>query len=201
VTVLDRVRAHYEGSLAEHGASARGVGWPDPEGQTLRFERLARVLDDAPASVRIADLGCGYGALFAFLEGRIAAYRGYDVSPAMVAEARRRVSDPRAEFVVADAPDREADYGFASGTFNVRLGADPAEWDAYVREALRKLWAHCARGMAFNLMTTDVDWRTDDLFYADPAEYLAFCRRELSPDVTLQTDYGLHEWTMTVLRQ
>jgi SAM-dependent methyltransferase len=200
VTVLDRVRAHYEGSLAEHGPSARGVGWPDAAGQTLRFERLARVLDGVSEPVRVADLGCGYGALFGFLEARIASYRGYDVSPAMVAEARRRVSDPRAEFVAAEAVDREADFGFASGTFNVRLGADPAEWDAYVRDALRGLWAHCARGMAFNLMTTDVDWRTDDLFYADPEQYLAFCRRELSPHVTLQRDYGLYEWTMTVLR-
>jgi SAM-dependent methyltransferase len=200
VTVLDRVRAHYEGSLAEHGASARGVGWPDADGQALRFELLARVLDGVTEPVRVADLGCGYGALFAFLDARIAVYRGYDVSPAMVAEARRRVADPRAVFVVADRPDQGADFGFASGTFNVRLGADEAEWDGYVRESLRRLWACCARGMAFNLMTTEVDWRSDDLFYADPGEYVAFCRRELSRHVTLQRDYGLYEWTMTVLR-
>lgn len=200
MTVLDRVRSHYEGSLAAHGASARGVGWPDPEGQVLRFERLARVLDAAAGPVRVADLGCGYGALFTFLGPRVAGYRGYDVSPAMIAEARRRVPDPRASFVVADAPDQEADYGFASGTFNVRLGADEAAWDAYVRGALRGLWAHCRRGMAFNLMTTHVDWRSQDLFYADPAAYLAFCQRELSRRVLLQHDYGLHEWTMLVLR-
>lgn len=200
MTVLDRVRAHYEGSLAEHGASARGVGWPDPEGQTLRFERLARVLDGASGPVRVADLGCGYGALFEFLDPRVASYHGYDLSPAMVAEARRRVPDPRAVFVVGDAVGEDVDYGFASGTFNVRLGAAPAEWDAYVRAALSDLWSRCERGMAFNLMTTYVDWRSDDLFYADPADYLAFCQRELSPRVTLQHDYGLYEWTMTVLR-
>jgi SAM-dependent methyltransferase len=198
--MLDRVRSHYEGALAEHGASARGVGWPDTEGQTLRFERLARVLDGAPGPVVVADLGCGYGALFGFLGARIAGYRGYDVSPAMVAEARRRVRDPRAAFSVGDAVDEEVDYGFASGTFNVRLGADVAEWDGYVRDALRGLWARCGRGMAFNLMTTRVDWRSDDLFYADPAEYLTFCQDELSTRVTLQHDYGLYEWTMTVLR-
>lgn len=200
MTVLDRVRAHYEGSLAEHGASARGVGWPDPDGQVLRFQQLARVLDGGAGAVSVADLGCGYGALFAFLDARIAAYRGYDVSPAMVAEARRRVIDPRASFAVADAADQEADYGFASGTFNVRLGADEADWDAYVRDALRGLWAHCRCGMAFNLMTTRVDWRSDDLFYADPAAYLDFCRRELSSHVQLEQDYGLYEWTMLVLR-
>lgn len=204
--VLDRVRAHYEDRLAAHGASARGVGWPDPEGQALRFERLARMLDADGASgdIRVADLGCGYGALLPFLDARpgarVVAYHGYDVSPAMVAEARRRTQDPRAGFAVGMAVREAVDYSFVSGTFNVRLGADPEGWDAYVRAALRDLWVRCARGMAFNLLTTHVDWRSDDLFYADPAAYLSFCQRELSSRVLLQHDYGLHEWTMVVLR-
>jgi SAM-dependent methyltransferase len=206
VDAIERVREHYEESLAAHGPSARGVGWPDPEGQALRFERLARILDadGAADAVRVADLGCGYGALLAFLDARpgprIEAYHGYDVSPAMVAEARRRTPDARARFAVGTAVHDEVDYGFASGTFNVRLGADPVEWDAYVRAALRDLWAHTERGIAFNLMTTHVDWRSEDLFYADPATYVAFCQHELSARVLLQHDYGLHEWTMIVLR-
>ena len=50
-------------------------------------------------------------------------------------------------------------------------------------------WNHVRRGLAFNLLTTYVDWRKDDLYYADPGRYFDFCRRELSRYVTLVHDY------------
>jgi SAM-dependent methyltransferase len=204
---LDGVRDLYSGNLAEHGISSRSVGWPDADAQLLRFEKLAYVIlaDRPQAPVTVNDWGCGYGAMFAFLDAHPAAelarYVGYDVSEEMLAAAREHVPDPRAEWVLGSEVTEEADYSFVSGTFNVRMEASDEAWGEYVRSTLRSLHERSRRGFAFNLLTSYVDWRKDDLFYVDPAEMFSFCKRELSRHVTLLHDYPLYEWTICVLRE
>jgi SAM-dependent methyltransferase len=197
---LRRVRDLYAAGLATHGATPAAVGWHDAGAQHLRFSRLARVLDDHPAGgpADVADWGCGYGALLAHLDARgaaIARYDGYDLSPDMLAAAP---ADPRCRWIHGSELERDYDYVFVSGAFNVRLGTPEAGWAEHVRATLRALHARTRRGLAFNLLTSWVDWRSDDLFYADPAEWFTFCRRELSRAVSLQHDYPLYEWTMIV---
>ena len=104
----------------------------------------------------------------------------------------------RARWVESATLDRDVDYVFVSGTFNVHGGADEEAWAEYIAETLRALHARARRGLAFNLMTTWVDWRADELYYGDPAEWFTFCRRELGAAVSLQHDYPLYEWTMIV---
>jgi SAM-dependent methyltransferase len=128
----------------------------------------------------------------------VSAYTGTDISPDMLVAARERVRDPRAEFVQAAAPPHDADYVFVSGTFNVRFDATDEGWGAYVQDTLRILAARARRGLAFNLLTTYVDWRDETLFYADPHAFFDFCRTELSRRVSLLHDYPLYEWTMLV---
>jgi hypothetical protein len=201
---LDAVRALYTGNLAEFGIDSRSVGWPDPQHQQLRFDKLVHLIEADPGAepFTVNDWGCGYAAMFHYLaerfETRLHGYRGYDISPEMVAAARRHVTDARAEFVESSDVDRDADYSFVSGTFNVRRGASEETWRAYVQDVLRQLAQRSRRGFAFNLLTTYVDWRSDDLFYADPADFFTFCRSELSSRVTLFHDYPLYEWTMIV---
>jgi SAM-dependent methyltransferase len=203
---LGEVQRLYERSLAEHGAASPGVGWPDPAAHRARLEQLLRVLELAPPPARAscADLGCGYGALFDLLAGRLgtglARYDGYDISAAMLAAARARVDDPRARWLHGARIERTVDYAFACGTFNVRLDAEQEPWARYVREAVREMHARSRCAIAFNVLSAHVDWRADHLFYADPAEWLDWALRELSPRAALAHDYGLHEWTLIVLR-
>lgn len=56
------------------------------------------------------------------------------------------------------------------------------------------------KGIAFNLLTSYVDYKDDNLFYADPGEYIDFCKKELSNKVNLYHDYDLYEWTLLVLK-
>ena len=42
---LAGVAALYTANLAEHGTSSASVGWPDPDAQRLRFDKLAYVID------------------------------------------------------------------------------------------------------------------------------------------------------------
>lgn len=191
----------YTSNIGKHGVDPAAVGWRDRETHELRFDKLAQVLSRGEEPFTVNDHGCGYGALFEYLVAQglpVSAYCGTDISAEMLAAARERVPDPRAEFVEAPLPPAAADYTFVSGTFNVRLGASDDAWERYVKETLVALAARSRRGLAFNLLTTYVDWRADDLFYADPARFFDFCRTELSRYVTLLHDYPLYEWTMLV---
>ena len=200
--LLSDTAEYYTDKLAAHGESPRGVDWNGEEGQVLRFDQLCKVIaDEGPFSLN--DLGCGYGAMCDFLASRTDTwdYLGIDVSEAMVRAAEQRYRDmPNARFIVASEADRVADYGVASGIFNVRLGRSDAEWQAYAEATLDELDRTSAKGFAFNCLTSysDVDRMRPDLYYANPSALFDLCKRRYSRNVALLHDYGLYEFTMIV---
>ena len=136
---LHAVSAYYSGTLQRFGATPLGVDWPNRLNQELRLVQLLKVCDlSAPRSLN--DVGCGYGALRTLLSRRHRRAQidllGTDVSPAMVAAARRRWRH-RADcaFEVAEGAVRLADYSLASGIFNVKLACPLPEWEALVEPA------------------------------------------------------------------
>jgi len=139
--ILNEVAYYYSSKLAQHGETARGVDWNDEKSQTLRFEQLSKIIN-TQNTFSVNDLGCGYGALFDFLRNnyRSFTYFGIDVSMDMIQVARKRYQDkPEAQFVVSAKPDHIADYGVASGIFNVRLNRSIEEWRSYLEATLDKL--------------------------------------------------------------
>jgi SAM-dependent methyltransferase len=200
--ILARVEAYYTGRLHEHGATPRGVDWSSAESQRLRFDQLLRLRDrDGPFS--LVDYGCGYGALLDYLveRGDAVAYTGFDVSPDMIATARRLHAGYRdAVFATESGALAPADYAVASGIFNVRLDVSDAAWLGYVETTLDRLAALGRRGFAFNLLSrySDPDRRRPDLYYGDPLALFDHCKRRFSPRVALLHDYPLWEFTILV---
>ncbi|MGA6826584.1 class I SAM-dependent methyltransferase [Nitrospira sp. NS4] len=188
----------YEDSLEQHGVKPLGVGWRDEGSHRLRFDKLASVIEGGDP-VSINDLGCGYGAFYDYLVGKgvkVSLFRGYDISERMLDEARARV--PHGQFLNGRFLDKTADYGFASGIFNVRLQETEEIWRAHVERTLDNLFEYCSRGFAFNVLSTYVDYREPHLFYGDPLHFFDLCKRRYSRRVSLLHDYPLFEWTMVV---
>ena len=203
--LLDQVAGYYSAKLAEHGQTAQGVDWNGEASQHRRFEQLARIIDGSDGFT-VNDLGCGYGAFFDFLRGRYDrfSYLGYDISAGMIDAARLRHPDEgSARFTVAAEPTEIADYGIASGIFNVRLSTPEAQWRAYVEATLDSLDRTSRRGFAFNCLTTysDPGKLRDHLHYSDPAVLFDRCKRRYSTQVALLHDYGLYEFTILVRKE
>ena len=186
-------------TLRRHGANARGAGWSSHDSQELRFAILARAAGlRAADAVTVNDLGCGYGALYDHLVRSgidVAAYNGYDISAEMLAAARARLPADRIRLEQSAVLTRSADFSFLSGPLNLKTSDDDS-WRLYARTVVRDLAEHSRRGLAFNMMSTKVDYRVEQLFYADPEEWLEWCRREISPSLELIEDYPLYEWTI-----
>lgn len=203
--LLDEVAGYYSEKLAQHGMTARGVDWNGEESQILRFKQLCKVIIDT-GSFSLNDLGSGYGALFEYLVGEYSAfsYLGIDVSRDMVSAAIRRYARyPQARFIQASEPDRTADFGIASGIFNVRLHRSDGEWYNYIKDTLDLLDRTSRSGFSFNCLTSysDEDKKRDYLYYADPCLLFDLCKRRYSRQVALLHDYGLYEFTIVIRKK
>lgn len=201
-SIHSSVAKYYSEKLHQHGDTPQGVDWNGEQGQVLRFAQLLRVVDRL-APFTINDLGCGYGAMFDHLQatGATFNYHGYDVAEDMVLAAQKRhAGAPNADFHVAAAPTLVADYGVASGIFNVRLTHTDAGWMNYIRSTLDVMNQSSRRGFAFNCLTSysDAHRKQDYLFYADPCVLFDHCKRSYSRNVSLLHDYELYEFTILV---
>lgn len=202
-SLLSEVANYYSGKLAEHGDTPRGVDWNGEEGQMVRFTQLCKIIDTEMTNFSLNDLGCGYGALLDYLRENYADYKylGVDVSQEMITVAEQRHANAeQARFITAAEPNKAADYGLASGIFNVRLGRSDTEWFEHIQATLDVLDRTSNLGFAFNCLTSysDEDKKRDYLFYADPCRLFDLCKRRYSRQVALLHDYGLYEFTILV---
>lgn len=202
-SLLDEVAAYYAEKLAEHGATPRGVDWNGEQSQIVRFAQLCKIINPETPNFSLNDLGCGYGALLHYLRDNHAncTYLGVDVSQEMITVAEKRhAAVDQARFITATEPGVAADYGLASGIFNVRLGRSDAEWFDYLQATLDVLDRTSSLGFAFNCLTSysDAEKKRDYLYYADPCQLFDLCKRRYSRQVTLLHDYGLYEFTILV---
>lgn len=200
--ILTEIASYYSAKLAEHGATPRGVDWNSEAGQLLRFEKLVHVIQPADG-FSVNDLGCGYGALYDYLDSRFGtfSYVGCDISTAMLHSAQQRLAHrSNARFELAAMPPETADYGIASGIFNVRQRRSDAEWQTYLEQTLAVLNRTSRKGFAFNCLTSYADSAKmrPELYYANPCALFDLCKRRFSPHVALLHDYDLYEFTILI---
>lgn len=201
------VEAYYSARVAKHGATPLGVDWSCWATQNLRFVQLLKVCDFAEPFA-LNDIGCGYGALAAYLEMRHAAtevdYLGVDLSQAMVRRARRRFSGPGRRFVIATSAPRVAHYSVASGVMNVSLGHPRDAWEHFVATILRDMRRTSRRGFSVNFIAeTGHDGSAsapsaEGLYRTDPRRWIDFCESELGCSVETVDGYGMREFTLLI---
>ena len=119
----------------------------------------------------------------------------------MIQAAEKRYQGIKnARFVLSHEPDQVADYGVASGIFNVKLQTSTEEWKKYVLHTLEKIAGLSQKGFAFNVLTkySDPDLMRSDLYYADPLALFDYCKKNFSRFVALLHNYPLYEFTILV---
>lgn len=196
------IERYYTARVSKFGPTPLGVDWTCTAAQELRFVQLLKICRfRSPFSLN--DIGCGYGALLAFLSKRYPNakidYLGIDLSAAMISRARRRYArHNRVKFKVGNTPPRIADYCVASGIFNVKLTHDVRSWERFIAHTLRVLTSRSRYGLAVNFMLPAKERRsTDDMLYrTSPSCWLEFCRSEFDCSSEVIADYGLREFTL-----
>lgn len=183
----------YQDRLRAHGPSSQAVQYADRASHFARFAVLAEV---DPHMGSVLDVGCGLGDFCHYMRARGSAvrYHGVDIVPEFVALANEAFSDdPAAGASELDAETGTLpegfDYAVLSGVFN---NAMQDNW-SFMQSTLHRMWAAAGKGIAFNAMSSYVDYRDDGLYYVDPMQVFAFCKTELGGNPVLRHDYTVRE--------
>jgi SAM-dependent methyltransferase len=203
-SIYETIDNYYTTKVSRYGATPLGVDWTCVATQELRFVQLLKICKFGPRIV-LNDLGCGYGALLAYLSKRHSSakvdYLGIDISSAMISRARRLYSRrPNTSFLVGRSCPRIADFSVASGIFNVKLAQDVGAWESFIAETLLDLRAKSARGFSVNFMRPEEASQTPSkmLYRTLPEPWAKFCRDRLDCSVQTIANYGLREFTLLV---
>ncbi len=201
VAVHAEIDRYYTAKVLRHGATPLGVDWSCTPTQYLRFLQLLKLCGDA-TRFSLDDLGCGYGALLAYLDEYHpdceVDYLGIDLSPAMLRRARRKWRGrDGVRFALGHASPRVADFCIASGIFNIKLDQPLDRWERFVTETLSTMAGHVRHGFAVNFMAPGPPSQSSPWLYCSPASrWEDYCARELGMAVEIVSDYGMQEYTM-----
>jgi SAM-dependent methyltransferase len=174
-----------------------------------RYRVMLEVIRERQRPVTLLDFGCGLAGLYDLIlrEGRTGImYAGLDLSDKFLAESRRK--HPDTTFYKADVLTDELDsiptfdYVVMNGIFHYK-GArhDDAEMFAYLQALVSRMFRRARVGLAFNMITKQVEWERDDLFHVPVDDVLTFLSYEVSRHVVVRHDYGLYEYTVYVYRE
>jgi SAM-dependent methyltransferase len=216
-----RTEQHYEGvpygrlvTAAERwfekdGDNYRGAGWTKSQVNTdTRHRVMLEIVDSARgAPAELLDLGCGTSQFYEYIvrqrrEDEIR-YSGLDLSPTLLERARAKFPDISYYDVdLMQGADRlpSFDYVVINGIFTFKDGLSQEEMLAFWQAFIKRAFAHARRGMAFNAMSTEVEWERDDLFHLPFDVMGSFVAEHLSRDFVIRHDYGLYEYTTYVYR-
>ena len=187
------IKKHYEELFTRYGDSPEAVQWSDKGTQHKRFEILSGI-DSIINSV--IDIGCGLASYYEYLKNNNEEikYLGLDFVEVFVQKCIEKYGkNPQTKFAQFDLMNDMIplgyDYIMLSGVFNNKFDNNKE----FMLNSITKMFDSCNKGIAFNAMSTYVDYQADNLFYSNPLEVFDFCKRNLSKRVTLRHDYLVKE--------
>ena len=208
---LDIAR-HYEDCFKTNGDNCKGVDWPNRPDAEKRYRIMLDIIRfddnaDKTSACSVMDLGCGLGHMYEYMNstGCTLSYTGVDVSDVFVNECRKKF--PGVTFLKLDilkddlsGLSEKPDYIIMNGVFTEKCNLSYEEMKTYFEAFIKKAFELCNKGIAFNVMSKDVDWERDDLFHLPLSELSSFLTKNLTRRYIIRNDYGLYEYTTYVYK-
>jgi hypothetical protein len=180
------IKSHYQRLLKLHGDSADSAQYSSRDSQFRRFAALARIGNIQEK--RVLDFGCGTACLYDYfcqINQIPAYYHGVDIVEDFFHIGRAKVGS-NGDFSSPDQlSDEGYDFAFVSGVFNNKRYDNRSFW----QQTVKRLYAKSKIGLAFNLMSTYVDYKDPELYYENPCYAFDYVKRFITPYVCLNNDY------------
>ncbi|WP_205508564.1 class I SAM-dependent methyltransferase [Longitalea arenae] len=190
----------YNEAFNQYHDDIRSVLCANQQRQYLRFAELLKYVDHNDASKEILEVGCGSADLYKYLNfnGYRGKYTGYDINENLLNLAKAKYVNVNVELVdiLESKATRKFDYVLMSGVFNVMVGQD-MNW---IRAFVTKMFELCTNHIAFNALSTYVNFKDDKMFYIDPFEIARYCTENLSKRVTLLHHNLPYNYTLVVFK-
>lgn len=202
-----KIIAHYEDCLDKHGDTHLGVDWPNPTDALIRYQVMLDIIREKTLpKVSLLDFGCGAAHLYAYILANhlnYIEYSGLDISEKFINLALQKY--PGIKYYCLDILQSsvslpEFDYIVFNGVFTEKRELSHDEMWEYFKQVILKTSKLARKGIAFNVMSSHVDWERDDLFHVPMDKLAAFLVKEVSRDFVIRNDYRLYEYTTYVYR-
>lgn len=199
---------HYENCLDKHGDTHLGVDWPNEEDVFKRYKVMMELITRKKDTdqLTLLDFGCGTAHLQDYIYNNSFSnliYSGLDISEKFVAVCKGKY--PETSFYCGDVlnPNFELpafDYIIMNGVFTEKRELSFEEMWEYFTQLINKVFSLCNKGVAFNVMSTQVDWERDDLFHVSLDKLANFLCLNVTRDFVIRNDYGLYEYTVYIYK-
>lgn len=200
------IAKHYEACFAREGDSHKGVDWPNAQDAKLRYKIMSELFRHEQ-ELELLDIGCGLGHYFAYLKSHETSqkihYKGLDISEKFVQHCQEKYPDTlffQHDVLTSPLPF-QTDFAVMNGVFTVKNTLPYPDMFKFLTDMLKAVFSQCRVGMAFNVMSKNVDWERDDLFHVSIDAITAFLSKEVSRHILIRHDYGLYEYTIYVYRK
>lgn len=198
---------HYERCLEQHGDTHKGVDWPKAEDAATRYQIMLDVIPKEASSVELLDFGCGTAHLYEYIiknNYKNSNYIGMDLSKKFISVCKQK--HPGLRFICGDVLDDPSivpanDYTVINGVFTEKCGLNNGRMFEYFQRIITLLCNKARKGIAFNLMSKNVDWEREDLFHVPLDELTRFLTKDISRYYVIRNDYGLYEYTVYVYKE
>ena len=179
-----KISNHYKKCLKEHGDSHQGHDWPNYKDMLKRYKIMSELFRDRK-NISVLDLGCGTGMFLDFMksekligENEIT-YEGADIS----------------EDHINIASNKFAENKF----YKIDVMTEPLPKE-FFETFIKNIWPQVNHGIAFNVMSSHVDYERGDLFHLPHDALAGFITKNLSRNYIIRNDYGLYEYTTHVFK-
>ena len=182
-----KLKRAYMDRFAALGPAPKGVFWRNQSTQIARFDALLDLVTTVTpaANPSIADIGCGYGAMFEFLQKtpryKRFHYIGVDINRAMIDSCKQRCPAQKQLFFVGKQPPLHVDFCVFSGTFNLCHTMDTSLWHDYIFANLQSCWQRSRYGLVLNLLCAPQTQIKNQIFYAERQTFIANASRVFGP--------------------
>lgn len=203
LTIVD----HYENCLEKFGDSHLGVDWPTSKDAEKRYKIMLDILSNKKKTISVLDFGCGAGHLLEYIKSQRLEnieYSGLDISSKFISLCK--VKFPETKFICSDIIENKDvittyDFILINGVFTEKRELTFDEMFTYFQKVIAILFEKSNIGIAFNVMSKQVDWEREDLFHMSLDILADFLSKNISRHFIIRNDYGLYEYTVYLFKQ
>lgn len=201
VSLQNEIQKLYDKRVQEYGDSYKSVNYSGEALQQINFKSVMQVIKDPDKKHSLLDVGCGLTHLYEYILRKCLdlTYTGIDLSEDMITAAKKKTPSRAVHCgTLFDLPqNRIFDFVVAIGVFTRKaFKSKEEEMIKFVRDTIREMYRRAECGIAFNMVTSYVDYRKSDLYYTNPAIIFDFCCKTLTRHVVIRHDYPLWDFTV-----
>ncbi len=205
---------HYERCFDKYGDTSKGVDWTQEKQVYIRYKTMLEIINFREKSFQIRDkrsvldFGCGLSHLYEYILNKninYIEYIGLEISEKFYNKSKEKYPFNKyllGDLLVDDSFFKSSyDYIVMNGLFTEKRDLSYEDMFSYFSKMITKIYQYSKKGIAFNVMSKQVDWEKDFLFHVPLDDMANFLTKNISRDFIIRNDYGLYEYTVYLYKR